>query len=334
MLRGHSTVPLPAWSLPDVQRVGLATGLTALAGHLGLFDDADTPVRDYADEQQAEVAARIARFQDVAPRVAALLAAAELMAVPVKGAVLAGVLGDPPVWPQPETRPMSDLDLLVPTRHRAQCGAVLARAGWVLHASSVHEDTFLVWGDGSVGRTDGESAAHNGRVEVHPGWTEFLHGYVANGFDLEHRARRRSDGSWRLDDAAFVTHVIGHLASTVVRAEVRAVNVLDVWFLAVRGIDWQAVDRCMHDIAPQLTGPGLWIADRFLPGVVPSVLLQRELARLGKAGDLLGRTSEAAALRDPTQRTSAAWRTAFARRSSQRAAVGRQLASGAVGRVR
>jgi hypothetical protein len=320
--------------LPEVQRVGLATGLTALAGHLGVFDGADTPVRDYVDEQQAEVAGRIARFRDVAPRVTGLLAAAELMAVPVKGAVLAGVLGDEPVWPQPETRPMSDLDLLVPPRYRAQSGAVLLRGGWVLHASSAHEDTFLVWGDGSVGRTDGESAAHNGRVEVHPGWTEFLHGYVAHGFDLEHRAHRRADGTWRLDDPAFVAHVVGHLASTVVRAEVRAVNVLDVWFLAARGIDWHAVDRCLHDIAPQLTAPGLWIADRFLPGVVPPVLLQRELGRLGKGGDLLGRTPEAAVLRDPTQRTTASWRAAFARTTTQRAAVARQLASGAVGRVR
>lgn len=325
---------LPAWSLLDVQRVGLATGLTALAGSLGLFAEADADVRAYADEQQVEVARRIERFRAVAPTVTGLLADAELMAVPVKGAVLAGVLGDEPVWTRPETRPMSDLDLLVPARHRAQCGAVLMRGGWALHASSAHEDTFLVWGDGSVGRTDGESAAHNGRVEVHPGWTEFLHGYLAHGFDLEHRAHRRADGTWRLDDAAFVVHVIGHLASTVVRAEVRAVNVLDVWFLALRGIDWQAVDRRLHDVAPQLTGPGLWIADRFLPGVVPPVLLQRELSRLGKAGDLLGRTSEAAVLRDPTQRTTAGWRTAFARTSSQRAAVARQLARGAVGRVR
>ena len=325
---------LPSWSLDEVQRVGLATGLTALAGALGLFDEADAEVGEYVREQRAEVAARVERFRTAGPQVVELLAAAELMAVPVKGAVLAGVLGDVPVWPRPDTRPMSDLDLLVPTRHRAQAGAVLTRGGWQLHASSAHEDTFLVWGDGSVGRTDGESAAHNGRVEVHPGWTEFLHGYTAEGFDLERRAHRCADGTWRLDDAAFVTHVIGHLASTVVRAEVRAVNVLDVWFLSERGIDWQAVDRCLHDIAPQLAGPGLWAADRFLPGVVPPTLLQRELARLGKGGDLLGSTSEAAVLRDPSQRTTAGWRTAFARTTSQRAAVARQLAHGAWGRVR
>lgn len=325
---------LPDWTLDEVQRVGLATGLTALAGERGLFQGSVGAVREYVEEQRMQVAARVARFGAAAPRVAALLAGAELMAVPVKGAVLAGVLGDVPVWPWPETRPMSDLDLLVPPRHRAQAGAVLTRGGWQLHASTAHEDTFLMWGDGSVGRTDGESAAHNGRVEVHPGWTEFLHGYAAAGFDLERRAHRRADGTWRLNDAAFVTHVIGHLASTVVRAEVRAVNVLDVWFLSERGIDWHAVDRCLHDIAPQLTAPGLWVADRFVPGVVPPPLLQRELARLGKGGDLLGSTSEAAVLRDPTQRTTAGWRTAFARTTSQRAAVARQLAQGAIGRLR
>ena len=317
-----------------MQRVGLATGLTALAGSLGVFDGADAAVREYVDEQRAEVAARIERFRVSAPRVETLLAEADLVAVPVKGAVLAGVLGDAPVWPSPQTRPMSDLDLVVLPRHRAQCGAVLTRAGWSLHSATAHEDTFLLWGDGGVGRTDGESAEHNGRVELHPGWTEHLHGYAVQGFDVERRAHRRADGTWRLDDPSFVTHVIGHLASTVVRAEVRAVNVLDVWFLAARGIDWKAVERVMAEVAPQLTGPGLWAADRFLPGTVPTVLLQRELGRLGSGGDLLGSTPEAAVLRDPTQRTTAAWRGAFARNTSQRAAVGRQLARGAVARLR
>lgn len=314
--------------------MGLATGLTALAGSLGVFDGAAPAVRSYVDEQQMEVAARVDRFRGGGARVEALLVAADLMAVPVKGAVLAGVLGDDAVWPAPDTRPMSDLDFVVAPRHRAQCGAVLTRAGWALHASTPHEDTFLLWGDGGVGRTDGESAAHNGRVELHPGWTEHLHGYAAPGFDVERRAHRRSDGSWRLDEPSFVVHVIGHLASTVVRAEVRAVNVLDVWFLAARGIDWKAVDRVLQEVAPQLTGPGLWAADRFLPGVVPPELLQRELGRLGRGGDLLGSTPEAAVLRDPTQRTTAAWRAAFARTTSERAAVGRQLARGAVGRLR
>lgn len=317
-----------------MQRVGLATGLTALAGSLGVFDTADAAVHDYVDEQRAEVAARLERFRGSAPRVEALLAAAEVLAVPVKGAVLAGVLGDHPVWPSPEARPMSDLDLVVLPRHRAQCGAVLTRAGWSLHSSTAHEDTYLLWGDGGVGRTDGESAEHNGRVELHPGWTEHLHGYAAQGFDVERRAQRRPDGTWRLDEPSFVAHVIGHLASTVVRAEVRAVNVLDVWFLAQRGIDWNGVGRVMGEVAPQLTGPGLWVADRFLPDTVPTVLLQRELGRLGSGGDVLGSTPEAAVLRDPTQRTTAAWRGAFARTTSQRAAVGRQLARGAVGRLR
>ncbi len=330
--RGVAHAPLPAWSLDDVQRVGLATGLTALAGSLGLFDDAAPDVRAYVDEQRGQVQARAARFTSLTPQVLDALAAAEIPAVPVKGAVLGGSSGDPAVWPQPRTRPMSDIDLLVQPHHRAQAAAALTRAGCRLHATADHEDTFLAWGDGSVGRTDGESAEHNGRVEVHPGWLEFLHGYAAYGFDPFERATRRADGQWRLDPASFAVHVIGHLASTVVRAEVRAVNLLDVWFLHERGLDWDAVGAAMHGVDARLTAPGLWFADRLLADVVPLDLLAREMGRL-RARDLLVETAPAAVFRDPTQRTTGRWRSLFARRTEQVQVV-RQLANSARGRMR
>ena len=63
----------------------------------------------------------------------------------------------------------------------------------------------------------------------------------------------------RLDDAAFAAHVIGHLASTVVRAEVRAVNVLDVWFLHEQGLDWTAVATVMLACSPAAFAGGLRI---------------------------------------------------------------------------
>jgi hypothetical protein len=321
------------WDLATLQRVGLATGLTALAGAVGLFADGAPDALAHVAEQQAEVAARAARFAALAPRVLAALAAADVAAVPVKGAVLGGSAGDPAVWPLPATRPMSDIDLLVPPRYRAQAAASLVRAGWGLHATEAHEDTFLAWGDGGVGRTDGESAAHNGRVEVHPGWVEFLHGYTAHGFDIEVHALRRDDGQWRLHDAAFVAHVIGHLASTVVRAEVRAVNVIDVWFLGSHGIDWPAVAQVMCGVDARLTAPGLWLVDRVLPGMVPPDVLRAEFMRL-RHPELLAATPTAAVLRDPTQRTTARWRAAFAGSSTERVAVARQLGRSAVGRLR
>ena len=325
--------PSLAWSLPDVQLAGLATGLTALAATLDVFDAGAPAMSDYLVDQRAQVAARVDRFRTLTPQVLAALAAADLMVVPVKGAVLTGAAGGDPVWPDPATRPMSDIDLLVAPHQRAQAAAVLAREGWALHSSSEHEDTFLAWGDGGEGRLDGESVEHNGRVEVHPGWAEFLHGYLAHGFELRPHIRRIDDGQVRLRPAAFATHVIGHLASTVVRAEVRAVNVLDVWFLHESGLDWAAVADVQREVDPRLTAPGLWLVDRLLPGVVPPDLLQRERARLPHP-EVLDGVAAAAVLRDPTQRTTARWRSSFALSMAQRAAVGRQLGGSMVARAR
>ena len=331
-LRGGDAT-LPAWSLDEVQRNGLATGLTALAASLGLFDDASDDVRAYAAEQRAEVARRAERFTPLTPRILAALADADIPAVPVKGAVLGGSSGDGAVWADPTTRPMSDIDLLVDPRHRTLAAAVLERAGCRLHASADHEDTYLAWGDGSVGRTDGESAEHNGRVEVHPGWTEFLHGYLVRGFDPLAVAVRRDDGQWRLPPAAFAAHVVGHLASTVVRCEVRAVNVLDVWFLHAAGTDWHEVAHEMRRIDPRLTAPGLWLADRLTPGLLPSEVVEGELRRLPNRA-VLSSTEPAAVLREPTQRTTARWRESFAMGAGDRVGIGRQLVGSVVGRLR
>lgn len=316
-----------------MQRNGLATGLTALATTLGLFDDASDEVRTYAAEQRAEVARRAARFAPLTPRLLGALAEADVAAVPVKGAVLGGSAGEPAVWADPSTRPMSDIDLLVDPRHRTLAAAVLERAGCRLHASAEHEDTYLAWGDGSVGRTDGESAEHNGRVEVHPGWTEFLHGYLVRGFDPFAVSERRSDGQWRLRPAAFAAHVIGHLASTVVRAEVRAVNVIDVWFLHAAGADWHEVAHEMRRIDPRLTAPGLWLADRLMPGMLPAHVVEGELHRLPNR-TTLSSTDPAAVLREPTQRTTARWRETFAMGTGERVGIGRQLVGSVVGHLR
>ena len=322
-----------SWTLPDVQLSGLATGLTALATVVGVFEDAPPDVQTHLREQCRQVAARHHRFAALTPAVLAALADADIVAVPVKGAVLGGSAGGAPAWPDPATRPMSDIDLLVPARHRAQAAAVLERSGWAMHAANPHEDTFLAWGGGGVGRTDGESVDHNGRIEVHPGWVEFLHGYTVRGFDIERYAVAQQEGGVRLGEPALAAHVIGHLASTVVRAEVRAVNVLDVWFLHQRGLDWAAVASVMAAVDPRLTAPGLWLVDRLLPGVVPAAVLGAEMRRLPN-GELLRRTETAAVLRDPGERTSARWRSAFATSGTERAAVVRQLGRSAAGRMR
>ncbi|MEY4176412.1 MAG: putative nucleotidyltransferase [Actinomycetota bacterium] len=311
-LRGNGGPPLRL-DLHDLRGAGFATGLTALAGHLGVVEG-DEAVRAYLLEQRDEVARRHQRFAALVPEVLGSLAAAGVPVVALKGAVLCGHTGDAPVWLPASTRPMSDVDLMVPPSARPVAVAALTARGHRLESSSDHEDTFLAWGDGSVGRTDGESAEHNGRIEVHPGWGQFLHGYTAAGPTFT--------GQW--SQAHTAAHAIGHLSSTVVRAEVRAVNVVDLWFLHAAGLDWLRTADVLAGLDPRLTAPGLWLCDAVLPEVVPSGLLQREVARL-PAVRQLERLDPAAVLRDPTQRTTGRWRLAFAADASERTAVLRQM---------
>ena len=315
-LRGGDR-PLPSLDAATLRFAGLATGLTALAAHL--TDDGaaagvvDPSVTDWLAEQRSEVARRVDRFRELVPRVRSVLAEADVPAVAVKGAALAA--SAQPVWGIAEARPMADIDLVVPRRYRAQASAALQRAGLRHDTSSTYEDVFLAWGDGGVGRTDGESAAHNGRVEVHPDWTEFLHGYVARGFDVESQWTADPDlpGSFRLGLAPLTANVLGHLASTVVRAEVRAVNAVDLWWCDRAGVDWDEVGALCRSLDPRLTAPGLWLAYGIVPGSVPVRLLASEFDRLPRAAR---RALDAAApedvFRDPDARTTPSWRQAFA----------------------
>ena len=256
------------------------------------------------------------------------LADVDVPATPVKGAEL--VNG---IWPYPSARPMSDIDVVVPADLRAQATAALVAAGFRFDGASPHEDTFLAWGDGSVGRTDGESVDHNGRVELHPGWNEFIHGYVVNGLSIEaHTSVRPLNGTdcARLDLAAVTASVLGHLSSTVVRCEVRALNVVDVWFCHAAEVEWPAVSSLLDECDPRLTGPGVWLVAQLLPDVVPVAMVQRQVPRLPSAARRrLDRMDPAATLRDASARTTVGWRQAFAMRPGERAAVLRQMAQSA-----
>lgn len=239
-----------------------------------------------------------------------MLADGGVPAVVVKGGAL--IEG---VWGIPAARPMADVDLVVPSARRAESVALLAAAGLDLRSSSSTEDVFVAWGGDTVGRLDGESAAHAGKVEVHPGWCEQLHGYVVAGPDLLDAAEPDPElpGGRRLPLAVLTAHVVGHLASTVVRAEARAVNVVDVWWCHEAGVDWDRVAVCCGRTDPRLTAPGLWLASALLPDAVPAALVSAELARLPRAARrLLDATEPYDVLRDPASRTTVGWRQAFA----------------------
>ena len=120
--------------------------------------------------------------------------------------------------------------------------------------------------------------------------------------------------------------MIGHLSSTVVRCEVRAVNVVDVWFCHSAGADWPKVASMLDECDPRLAGPGLWLISRLLPDVVPDSVVDRQVARLSTAArHKLDSIDASATLRDSSSRTTLAWRQAFTTRPRERVDVLRQM---------
>jgi hypothetical protein len=313
-----------------LQAAAFASGLTAAATVLAERIEARLPAawQAYFVEQTAQVGERQRRFRELLPRVLAALDAARIGAVPVKGAVLATA-----IWPCGEARPMADLDLLISADDRAAARVALEASGLAFAGSNAWEDTYLGWGDGGVGRLDGESAAHNGKVELHPGWVERLHNYLVDDggllLALSEPGELVGAPCLRLPAAAFAVHVVGHLSASVIRAEVRALNVLDA-VLVLRALDGPATARLfelVERLDGRLSGPGLWLVSRMRPDAVAPGLLEASVGRLPSvAMDRLSQVHPSNVLRDPARRTNWAWRSAFTTSLAERARMARQFA--------
>ena len=315
-----------------LRHVLLSTGLTGFTAGLASRHRlrlSETLLAHLA-EQAGEIAERQRRFADLMPRVLGVLAAASVPAIPVKGLALTEI-----AWTHPAERPMADIDLLVPPDRREEAARAMTAAGFDLDGRGPVEDTFLGWGDGGVGRTDGESAAHNGKVELHPGWLEYLHGYViGDGGTLTSRA---VDGTFlgapcrRLGFAEIVAHCLGHLSASVIRRDVRGLNILDV-VLGLQALDDDAkgdLADLIDSIDPRLSAPGLWLIEQVHHGaaVYQGVDAGAAIARLGKrARDQLMAMDAASVLRDPDSRSVWAWRSAWVTSTAELARMARQFA--------
>jgi Uncharacterised nucleotidyltransferase len=318
--------------LPDVDpqlapSALLHAGLTAfVAGHLRASgEEAPAELSEHLAEQGEAVAERTRRFRVQLPKVLATLGASGVSAIPVKGLAL----GDA-VWPRPGERPMADIDLLIDPARRAHATQAMTGAGYRLVEQAPNEDTFLAWGDGSVGRTDGESADHNGKVELHPGWVERAHGYSVDDRGVLRAASLPGEiGGVEcrvLPPAALALHTLGHLSISVIRRDVRALNVLDV-VLALRSLD--ASDRAEFDrlaalVDPRFVAPGWWLALAVSPGSLHGSPAPTEL--IGeRARRELAVTSPIDVLRAEGARSRWAWRAAWAATRSEQWAMFRQF---------
>jgi hypothetical protein len=223
---------------------------------------------------------------------------------------------------------MADIDLVVAPADRGRARGALEGAGFRLAGTAPWEDTYLAWGDGSAGRLDGESAEHNGKVEIHPGWMERFHNYLVGdaGMLLDHARPSTLAGApcRRVSPALLALHALGHLSACVARAEVRALNVVDL-VLLLRRLD--AGDRVEFAASaarldPRLVAPGCWLVTAYRPDATAWVVRPR-LRR--PAQRLLEATPPEAVLRDPNARTDLRWRLSWVHGRGEAAAVVRQL---------
>ena len=319
----------------------LYTGLTALVhgettrrGHV-LADD---KLAAYLTQQHAEVEARYRRFEGLATSVLTALDAAKIVAIPVKGLALAEQ-----AWPQPTERPMADLDLLIFPNDRAAAVTALRAAGLSHHGSNRHEETFLGWGDGSArpaGVVDssvadaGESAHHNGKVELHPGWSEVFHGYTVSddgqAMALATPGRLGDAVCRRLPPGLLAVHALGHLSACVVRRQVRAVNVIDLIFV-LRRLDTSQralMATFVSTVDSRLSAPALWLVDAVAPGELRQcgIAINEHHRRLGEpARRALQTATVESVLRSIDNRPPWAWRSSFTVSGRERLAMGRQF---------
>ena len=307
---------VPPPDLPDdrLRTALLYTGLTALVGEAVERLDVATGAaqRAHLDEQRAAVRARHDRYLALAPEVLRALAEAGVPATPVKGIVLTAF----GIWPHAGTRPMADIDVLVPPADLAAAHDALVRLGLQPIGSSATEDVFLAWGDGGTGRRDGESAGHNGKVEVHPGWAEMVHGYTIGDLRLLDRAR---DGrllgapARLLSPPDLLLHVLGHLSAAVIRRDVRALHVMDVVF-GLRHLtahERSELGARFEQIDERLWRPALWFVEGVAPGTIGAVPPPGSGAAVPRWTTVLEHSGPRDVLRDPAVRTPWQWRRAW-----------------------
>ena len=311
-----------SWPIERLAPVGFASGLSAAVSVLAGPSVPDS-WRGYLGEQRAAVADRCRRFADLLPQVLAVLERAEIDVIPVKGAVLTFER-----WPWALARPMADLDFIVAPWHRRAAARALDAAGFVHVGAADWEDTFVGWPADPGARRDGESAGHAGKVELHPGWVERIHGYQLDASSVLHTACHHGDllgqPCLRLSEPAFALQVLGHLSATVIRCEARPLNVVDAVLLldALSPPDTAELAELCGRVDARLVAPALWLVRFYRNDLVAESMWRAAQARLPRrAADALSAAEAPDVFRGAATRTTMSWRLAFASSLGEAAGV-------------
>lgn len=295
-----------------------ATGLSAYTA--GLADEfrlrLPPGMGEWLDAARSEVDRTHARFRRLLPVVLDTLAAAGALAAPVRGLVLADQ-----VWSRPAERSMVDLDLLVARVDRDRALAAMVAAGFSHYDKAWTTDAFVDARPASGTAPHAAGAAPlDDVIELHPAWVEHLHGYAID------------DGGWFIElaspgvylgarcrllpPAALVVQCLGHLSASVIRRDVRGVNVLDV-VLGLRALDEASksdLGSLIERLDARFSAPGLWLVEQVRRGaaVYQGVDAASAVGRLpSRAREQLLGLDPAAVLRGPPAGAGREWRAAW-----------------------
>lgn len=320
---GRPTDP-PARELGDAAHEALSrTGLGPFVA--GLVDEhrLRLPSGELAQvgELRRSVEAARPQFVELLRHVLGVLAGAGVPVAPVRGPVLADQ-----VWRRPDERPMTDIDLLVPRDVLDRAADALVAGGFAHCRTAWTKHALVVPAGGAAGRADAAGPDMDAGlaagivVELHPAWVEQLHGYAID--DRGTLLRTAGAASYlgapclMLPPAGLVVQCLGHLSASVIRRDVRGVNVLDV-VLGLRSLDLEgraALGRQIDQLDARFSAPGLWLIEQVRQGaaVHQDIDVGATLARLpGRARDQLLGLDPAAVLSGPPGPARWRWRAAW-----------------------
>lgn len=280
LIRGTATLRRTA----DVRTLSLAAFTSGVGPLLGYW------IEQGAVEADADSAALLALHLDQnrqrmdalaaeARRVVAALQSAGVGVTVLKGMDLAFSC-----YPDPGTRPVSDIDLMVEAGvAQARAAAVLAQSGFVMRSRNFKETTWVPPDAGEVRSLLLVHAADPYTIDLHD--TLSQHRPRGNTPTLDHHFRDfRAPGYLHHPDAATLTQpvLLLYLAShigIILRVNTSLVRLVDIVLVirrdsAANRLDWDAfIDLGRRTKLLGLSVAGLTLAERLVPGTIPASVL-------------------------------------------------------------